>query len=97
MNEQPDKEYGASLEVFRSASKAFRLIKMAYRSKTIGDSEFVAGLAKFQQASRDMDDAEVKYINPNLGELRIESVKAARFAAGMSKLEICSMVEKLQN
>ncbi len=58
----PEQIYDASLEDFRVASRAFDKIRRAYRAEEIGDDEFLAGKAAFDEAMRVSDIAETAFI-----------------------------------
>jgi hypothetical protein len=51
-------KYDASLNVFRAASRAFTAVSMAYRSREIGDDEYIAGRKAFKDAEAVADAAE---------------------------------------
>lgn len=52
-----DKEYKAALDKANAASAAFRQIQQAYRSRKIGDAEFLAGRAEYDAACKEFDAA----------------------------------------
>ena len=58
----PEVTYDASLEAFRKASREFRLIREDYRTRKIGDEEFLKGKTIFDKASEVADKAETAYI-----------------------------------
>ena len=55
--------YDNSLEVFRAASRAFNAVTLRYRSREIGDDEFLSARAVFMEANRVSDAAEAEFIN----------------------------------
>jgi hypothetical protein len=51
------KEYAAALEAAQSASAKFRTIQAAYRSRQIGDAEYIAGRKAFEASQVAFDVA----------------------------------------
>lgn len=54
---EPSAEYKADLETFRQASQDYTEATKAYRAQTIGDAEFLAARAKFEDAKQANDAA----------------------------------------
>ena len=59
----PEAEYDAAHDAWKVASRAFMDVQKAYRSKKVGDEEFLAGKAAFDIAQSDFDAAEQKFID----------------------------------
>jgi len=55
-------DYDKSLEEFRIASRKFRAIQQDYRSRIIGDDEFLKGKADFDKALEISDEAERLFV-----------------------------------
>ena len=55
-------KYDAARVTAGEASKVFRIAQLAYRARTIGDTEFLAARAVFTKAMTDFDAAESAYI-----------------------------------
>lgn len=53
-------DYAKALEESRKASAEFRAAKDAYRSRKIGDSEFLAAKAKYDASEKAFDAAYAK-------------------------------------
>lgn len=56
-------EYDASLEVFRAASREYRIEALKYRNREISTSEFAPAIAKFKAAEAAADIAELAFID----------------------------------
>ena len=50
--------YNQACEVFWDQVKAYHAIHLAYRARTIGDDEFLAGRKAYDEAQATIDDAE---------------------------------------
>lgn len=53
-------EYEAAIAKHNEAIRAFRAIQEAYRSRTIGDAEFLAGRKAYNAATEEFDAAYAK-------------------------------------
>ena len=53
-------EYAAALEASRVAGAKYALLAKAYRSQKIGDAEFLAGRAAYNEAEKAFDAAYAK-------------------------------------
>ena len=54
--------YDAALVEWRKASAAFRTVQTAYRSRKIGDAEFLSGKKAFDDATAVFDLAEKAFV-----------------------------------
>lgn len=79
----PEQVYDASLEAFKAESRKFTKLTKAYRSKQIGDAEFLAGKAEFDKASEVADAAETAFIeaknNPTVAATTIAAENQGQF------------------
>lgn len=72
--ETPQQKYDAAMDEFRKASSAFRKVQEAYRAKEIGDEEFLAGKAKYDQATKATDEAETLLKRNNVAQRQQEKL-----------------------
>jgi len=54
------KNYEAALEIWKAAAKEWRIIQTNYRARAIGDTEFLNGKAKFDEAQKALDKAKME-------------------------------------
>jgi allophanate hydrolase subunit 1 len=57
--------YDAALQAFREAARAHTTVTLKFRAKEVDDAAFLASLARQNEASRAMDEAEAALLAKN--------------------------------